>query len=257
MSLPPTSPSRPSTATTRTLGDFAGQALLIVNVASQCGFTPQYAGLEALHRRFRERGFAVLGFPCDQFGHQEPGDEAEIKQFCTDTVRCDVPDVRQDRGQRRRTPTRCSRRSSRKRPASSARRRSSGTSPSSWSTATAASCAAMRRPTSPRRSRRTSRRCSAEALGPSILPLPEPRHVRQSSPCHRRFARHRPRLRVARRQERLVGRRQLSRRREGGRRGRRDDRQRRRPRRRAQGRRVGRSRCDRHVRRRGEGARAA
>jgi glutathione peroxidase len=68
----------------RMLGDFAGKALLIVNVASQCGFTPQYAGLEALHRRFRERGFAVLGFPCDQFGHQEPGDEAAIRKFCTD-----------------------------------------------------------------------------------------------------------------------------------------------------------------------------
>ena len=67
-----------------TIGDFAGQALLIVNVASQCGFTPQYTGLEALHRRFRERGFAVLGFPCDQFGHQEPGDEAAIREFCTD-----------------------------------------------------------------------------------------------------------------------------------------------------------------------------
>jgi glutathione peroxidase len=67
----------------RTLGDFAGDALLIVNVASQCGFTPQYTGLEALHRRFRPRGFAVLGFPCDQFGHQEPGDEAEIKNFCS------------------------------------------------------------------------------------------------------------------------------------------------------------------------------
>jgi glutathione peroxidase len=66
------------------LGDFVGQTLLIVNVASQCGFTPQYAGLEALHRRFRDRGFAVLGFPCDQFGHQEPGDEAEIKNFCTE-----------------------------------------------------------------------------------------------------------------------------------------------------------------------------
>ena len=65
------------------LGDFAGQALLIVNVASQCGFTPQYAGLEALYRRFRQRGFAVLGFPCDQFGHQEPGDEAEIRNFCS------------------------------------------------------------------------------------------------------------------------------------------------------------------------------
>jgi glutathione peroxidase len=68
----------------RMLGDFAGRALLIVNVASQCGFTPQYTGLEALHRRFRERGFAVLGFPCDQFGHQEPGDEAAIRKFCTD-----------------------------------------------------------------------------------------------------------------------------------------------------------------------------
>ena len=66
------------------LGDFAGQALLVVNVASQCGFTPQYAGLEELHRRFRARGFAVLGFPCDQFGHQEPGDERTIRQFCTD-----------------------------------------------------------------------------------------------------------------------------------------------------------------------------
>ena len=66
------------------LGDFAGQTLLIVNVASQCGFTPQYAGLEALHRRFHARGFSVLGFPCDQFGHQEPGDEAAIRKFCTD-----------------------------------------------------------------------------------------------------------------------------------------------------------------------------
>ena len=65
------------------LGDYAGKALLVVNVASKCGFTPQYEGLEALQRRFGPRGFAVLGFPCDQFGHQEPGDEAEIKNFCT------------------------------------------------------------------------------------------------------------------------------------------------------------------------------
>jgi len=67
----------------RALSEFAGQALLIVNVASKCGFTPQYKGLEALWRKRRGEGFAVLGFPCDQCGHQEPGDEAEIKQFCS------------------------------------------------------------------------------------------------------------------------------------------------------------------------------
>lgn len=65
------------------LADYAGKVLLIVNVASRCGFTSQYEGLEALWRRYRERGFAVLGFPCDQFGHQEPSDEAEIRAFCT------------------------------------------------------------------------------------------------------------------------------------------------------------------------------
>ena len=65
------------------LDRYRGKALLIVNVASQCGFTPQYEGLEAMYRRHAERGFEVLGFPCDQFGHQEPGDEAEIQQFCT------------------------------------------------------------------------------------------------------------------------------------------------------------------------------
>jgi len=67
----------------RSLRDFAGQALLIVNVASKCGFTPQYKGLEALWQKHRAAGFAVLGFPCDQFGHQEPGDEKEIRQFCS------------------------------------------------------------------------------------------------------------------------------------------------------------------------------
>jgi glutathione peroxidase len=65
------------------LADYRGKALLVVNVASKCGFTPQYAGLEALYRELKDRGFAVLGFPCDQFGHQEPGDENEIKKFCT------------------------------------------------------------------------------------------------------------------------------------------------------------------------------
>jgi glutathione peroxidase len=67
----------------QSLDAYRGQVLLIVNTASQCGFTPQYAGLEALYRKHKEEGFAVLGFPCDQFGHQEPGDEAEIKSFCS------------------------------------------------------------------------------------------------------------------------------------------------------------------------------
>jgi glutathione peroxidase len=68
---------------TRALREFSGKTLLIVNVASKCGFTPQYAGLEALYREFSDRGLVVLGFPCDQFGHQEPGDEAEIAAFCS------------------------------------------------------------------------------------------------------------------------------------------------------------------------------
>jgi len=64
------------------LSEFRGQVLLIVNTASKCGFTPQYAGLETLYRRYRERSFAVLGFPSNQFGAQEPGTEAEIGVFC-------------------------------------------------------------------------------------------------------------------------------------------------------------------------------
>lgn len=74
-----------------TLAAYRGQVLLIVNVASRCGFTPQYAGLEALYRRYSDRGFAILGFPCDQFSHQEPGDEAEIKTFCTLTYDITFP----------------------------------------------------------------------------------------------------------------------------------------------------------------------
>ncbi|GIL04965.1 glutathione peroxidase [Betaproteobacteria bacterium PRO7] len=64
------------------LADFKGKVLLIVNTASHCGFTPQYKGLETLHQRFAKRGFAVLGFPCNQFGAQEPGPETEIAEFC-------------------------------------------------------------------------------------------------------------------------------------------------------------------------------
>jgi len=65
------------------LDRFRGEVLLVVNVASHCGFTPQYTELESLYRQYREAGFSVLGFPCNQFGHQEPGDDAEIKQFCS------------------------------------------------------------------------------------------------------------------------------------------------------------------------------
>ena len=75
----------------RALRGFAGKTLLVVNVASKCGFTPQYAGLEALWRKLGERGLVVLGFPCDQFGHQEPGDEAAIKSFCSLTYDVTFP----------------------------------------------------------------------------------------------------------------------------------------------------------------------
>jgi glutathione peroxidase len=70
---------------------FEGQVLLIVNTASACGFTPQYQGLEALHRELAPRGFAVLGFPCNQFGGQEPGNAAEIAAFCSSNYRVSFP----------------------------------------------------------------------------------------------------------------------------------------------------------------------
>jgi glutathione peroxidase len=73
------------------LSQYRGHPLLIVNVASKCGFTPQYAGLEALYAKYHARGFEVLGFPCDQFGHQEPGDEAQIKNFCSLTYGVTFP----------------------------------------------------------------------------------------------------------------------------------------------------------------------
>ena len=73
------------------LSAWADDALLIVNVASKCGFTGQYAGLEALHRAYADRGLHVLGFPCDQFGGQEPGTEAEIAAFCSATYGVSFP----------------------------------------------------------------------------------------------------------------------------------------------------------------------
>ena len=64
------------------LGDFKDQVMLIVNTASKCGFTPQYAGLEELYDRFKDQGLVILGFPCNQFGRQEPGNESDIEAFC-------------------------------------------------------------------------------------------------------------------------------------------------------------------------------
>ena len=73
------------------LAGFRGQVLLVVNVASRCGYTPQYRGLEELYRRHHEQGLVVLGFPCDQFGRQEPGTDAEIRDFCTLTYDVTFP----------------------------------------------------------------------------------------------------------------------------------------------------------------------
>jgi glutathione peroxidase len=73
------------------LSVYRGHPLLVVNVASKCGFTPQYAGLQSLYQKYHSRGLEILGFPCDQFGHQEPGDEAQIKQFCALTYGVSFP----------------------------------------------------------------------------------------------------------------------------------------------------------------------
>lgn len=74
-----------------TFGEYAGKAVMVVNVASRCGNTPQYAGLEKLYERFGERGFTVLGFPCNQFMFQEPGSAADIKEFCSATYGVTFP----------------------------------------------------------------------------------------------------------------------------------------------------------------------
>lgn len=77
--------------TTTTLAPYRGKVLLIVNVASACACTPQYAGLEALYREYKDRGLVVLGFPCNQFGWQEPGTDADVKQFCSLKYRVTFP----------------------------------------------------------------------------------------------------------------------------------------------------------------------
>jgi glutathione peroxidase len=76
------------------LSQWKDKVVLIVNTASKCGFTPQYAGLEALYTRYKDRGLVVLGFPCNQFGAQEPGDAAEIANFCSLTYEVDFPMMR-------------------------------------------------------------------------------------------------------------------------------------------------------------------
>lgn len=73
------------------LDAYRGKAMLIVNVASQCGMTPQYERLEAMYRKYKDRGLEVLGFPCNQFGHQEPGSEADIQEFCTTRYQVTFP----------------------------------------------------------------------------------------------------------------------------------------------------------------------
>jgi glutathione peroxidase len=73
------------------LSKYKGKVLLVVNTASQCGFTPQYKGLQELYATYKDRGFAVLAFPCDQFGHQEPGSDDEIKSFCETNYGVDFP----------------------------------------------------------------------------------------------------------------------------------------------------------------------
>jgi glutathione peroxidase len=75
----------------KNLDDYRSKVVLVVNTASQCGFTPQYKGLQELYAKYKDRGFEVLAFPCDQFGHQEPGSDADIKSFCEMNYGIDFP----------------------------------------------------------------------------------------------------------------------------------------------------------------------
>jgi len=94
--------ARLATGEERRFADYRDKVLLIVNVASKCGFTPQYSGLQTLYKQLHPRGFEILAFPCDQFGHQEPGSDAEIANFCDNAY--DFSAVCQDRGQRQERP---------------------------------------------------------------------------------------------------------------------------------------------------------
>ena len=127
------------------LQQYAGKVLLIVNTASKCGFTPQYEGLEALYRELAPRGFAVLGFPCNQFGAQEPGDANEIAAFCESNYDVTFPmfEKIEVNGCHAHPLLRLSE-DARSRACSA--RRSNGISPSSWSTVTARWWRGTRRP---------------------------------------------------------------------------------------------------------------
>lgn len=139
-----------------TLDQFKGKALLIVNTASKCGFTPQYQALEAVYRKFKDRGLQILGFPCNQFGKQEPGDAQEIANFCSTRYEVSFPmfEKIEVNGDGAHPLYRLLKSAA---PGCSAARPSSGISPSSWSAATARSSNAMRRRLSPRKSNRTLR----------------------------------------------------------------------------------------------------
>ena len=111
---------------------YRGKTLLVVNVASQCGYTPQYAGLQALYEQYKDKGFTVLGFPCDQFGHQEPGNEQEIQRFCSSTYHVTFPlfaklEVNGPGAHRSFNTSKPSKKERK------GRKPSSGTSPNSWS----------------------------------------------------------------------------------------------------------------------------
>ncbi|GAB2682912.1 glutathione peroxidase [Aliiglaciecola sp. 3_MG-2023] len=80
-----------SSGEVKDFSDYKGKVLLIVNTASKCGFTPQYDGLQGLYKKYKTQGLEILGFPCDQFGHQEPGSDSEIEQFCTLNFSVDFP----------------------------------------------------------------------------------------------------------------------------------------------------------------------